>query len=68
MEDYEIMHKTCVGYILYSMVCSSEICIATQYSVIVETAVPSHTKIFVADKSMNKLSIHTAARIIYDLF
>ena len=53
---------------LYPVIRGSEICIATQDSVIVETAVPSHTKIFVADKSMNKLSIHTAARIIYDLF
>ena len=58
----------CIGYTLHSVIGCSEICIAAKHGVIVEMTFSIYSQVGVPYKTLNELSVHTTARVIYDLF
>lgn len=50
------------------MVACSEIGITAQYGIVIELAVSTYAKISVVYQALNELSIHTASRVINNLF
>ena len=58
----------CISDVLHSMIACSEIGITAKYCVVKELAVPTYAKISVVYQALNELSVHTAARVINNLF